>query len=256
MTTNEPHRPETLASLLGGRRGAIDATLPVIGFVAGWLLLRHSVPAGALAAIVVAGAVALWRLSRGGRPRSVLVGVLVVIVSSLVALYTGRGEDFFLIQIFSNAASAVLWTLSIVLRWPLLGVVVGTVLGQQSWRRRAVPRARWRRDPMLLRAYSRASWPWVGQYLIRLAVFLPLWAAGQVTALGVARAALTWPLIAACLAVSWWVLRRSLPPDHPGIRHPVTGSAAGPIDHDSRTAEPDSATAKPVDHDSGTARTR
>jgi hypothetical protein len=44
-----------------------------------------------------------------------------------------------------------------VVRWPLLGLVVAFVLGQ---------RARWRRDPALLRAYMRASWVWVGQYLV------------------------------------------------------------------------------------------
>ena len=53
-----------------------------------------------------------------------------------------------------------------------------------------------------------------------LAVFIPLWAAHAVVALGLARGLLTWPLVAACLAVSWWVIRRSLPPDHPGLRHP------------------------------------
>jgi hypothetical protein len=106
----------------------------------------------------------------------------------------------------------VAWAASIVLRWPLLGVVVGTVLGQ---------RTRWRADPALLRAYGRASWVWVGQYLLRLAVFVPLWAAGWVAALGAARVALSWPLVASCIGVSWWVLRRALPPGHPGLRHPV-----------------------------------
>jgi hypothetical protein len=206
-----PEQPETLATLLGGSRGALDATLPVLAFVGGWLAFGHSIVAGAGAAIGVAAGVAAWRLRRGVRPRAVLLGVLAVCASALVALYTGRAEDFFLIQIFTNAASALLWTVSIVLRWPLLGVVVGIALGQ---------RTRWRRDPALLRAYSRASWVWVGQYLIRLAVFVPLWAAGAVTALGLARAVLTWPLIAACLAVSWWVLRRALPPEHPGLRLP------------------------------------
>jgi hypothetical protein len=215
-------RAETLAGLLGGTRGAIDATLPVLGFVGGWLIFERSIGMGSLAALAVAGVVAWWRLRRGVKPRAVLLGVLGVFASALIALYTGRAEDFFLIQIFSNAASAMAWALSIVLRWPLLGIVVGTVLGQQSWRRgeRGEPRARWRQDPALVRAYGRASWVWVGQYLIRLAVFVPLWAAGQVTALGVARVTLSWPLIAACLAVSWWVLRRALPPGHPGLRHP------------------------------------
>jgi hypothetical protein len=210
-------KPESLARLLGGGRGAVDATVPVVAFVGVWLGTGQSVLWGALAAIATAAGIAAWRLRTGRRPRAVLVGVLAVCASALVALYTGRAEDFFLIQIFSNAASAVAWALSIVLRWPLLGVVVGTVLGQKT---------RWRRDPVLHRAYSRASWVWVCQYLVRLAVFIPLWAAGSVTALGVARVALTWPLIAACLAVSWWVLQRALPADHPGVRHPVTGVGA------------------------------
>jgi hypothetical protein len=209
-----PAGQESLARLLGGGRGAVDATLPVVAYVLGWYVLGRSVPAGAAAALAVAALVAVWRLRRGGRPRAVLIGALAVCASALVALYTGRAEDFFLIQIFSNAASALAWAVSIVLRWPLLGVVVGAVLGQ---------RTRWRGDPALLRAYGAASWVWVVQYMIRLAVFLPLWAAGWVAALGVARVALSWPLVTACLAVSWWVLRQSLPADHPGLRHPVTG---------------------------------
>jgi hypothetical protein len=206
-------KDESLADLLGGRRGAVDATLPPVAFVAGWLVAGQSVWGGVIAALVVGLAVAGWRLRRGDRPRAVLVGLLAVCLAAMIAVRTGRAADFFLVQLVSNAASALAWTVSIVLRWPLLGVVVGTVLGQ---------RTRWRRDPALVRAYSRASWVWVLQYAVRLAVFLPLYAADQVVALGVARAVLTWPLVAACLAVSWWVLRRTLPPDHPGVRHPVT----------------------------------
>ncbi len=61
---------------------------------------------------------------------------------------------------------------------------------------------------------------------MRVAVFVPLYLGGQVLALAVARVALTWPLVAAALAVSWVVIRRSLPAGHPGLRHPVTGAAA------------------------------
>jgi hypothetical protein len=204
-------KPESLADLLGGRRAALDATVPVIGFVAGWLAGGGSIWIGAGVAVLCAVAVALWRLRRGDRPRAVLVGLLGVCVAALIALRTGRAQDFFLLQIFGNAASALAWAVSIVIRWPLLGLVVGAVLGQKT---------RWRRDPALLRAYSRAGWVWVLQYVVRLAVFLPLYAAGQVVALGVARVALTWPLVAACLAASWWVIRRGLPPGHPGPRHP------------------------------------
>jgi hypothetical protein len=137
-----------------------------------------------------------------------------VAVAAVVALRTGRAEDFFLVQVLSNAASSLVWASSIALRRPLLGLLVGVALGQ---------RTRWRRDPALLRAYSRASWVWVGQYLFRLLVFVPLWYAGQVIALTMARIALSWPLVAVCLGASWWVLRRTLPDGHPGLRHPQAG---------------------------------
>jgi hypothetical protein len=206
---------ESLADLLGGRRAALDATVPAAGFVAGWLAAGRSIGIGAAVAVVAAIVVSLWRLRRGDRPRAVLIGLLGVCVAALIALRTGRAEDFFLLQLLSNAASALAWAVSIVVRWPLLGVVVGAVLGQRTG---------WRRDPALMRAYARGSWVWVGQYVVRVAVFLPLYAAGQTVALGVARIALTWPLVAACLAVSWWVVRRSLPAGHPGLRHPDTGA--------------------------------
>ncbi|XVS64897.1 DUF3159 domain-containing protein [Actinosynnema sp. CA-299493] len=206
-------RQESLASLLGGRGGALDASLPPLAFVLGWLLGGSSIAAGALAAVACGVVVGLVRVVLGSRPRALLASVALVVVAAYIALQTGRAQDFFLVQIFLNAASALVWAVSIVLRWPLLGVVVGLVTGQRS---------RWRRDPDLLRAYRYASWPWVGQYLLRVLVFGALWLAGEVVLLGVMRVALTWPLQVACIAVSWWVLRRTLPTDHPGLRHPRT----------------------------------
>lgn len=203
---------ESLADLLGGRRGAVEATLPAVAYGLGWLLAGRSIAVGVAAAIATAVLVAGWRLARGGRTGAVLAGLLGVCLAALIVVRTGRAADFFLVQVLSNAASALAWTISIAVRWPLLGVVVGFVLGQ---------RTRWRRDPALVRAYGRASWVWVGQYAVRLAVFLPLYAADRVVELTVARVALTWPLVAACLAGSWWVLRTSLPEGHPGLRHPV-----------------------------------
>lgn len=204
-------RQESLAALLGGRGGALDASLPPLAFVLGWLLGGRSVEVGALAAVACGVVVGAVRVARGGRPRALLLSVALVVVAAYVALQTGRAEDFFLVQIFLNAASALVWAASIVVRWPLLGVVVGLVTGQ---------RFRWRRDPDLLRAYRFASWPWVAQYVLRVLVFGALWLAGEVVLLGIMRAALTWPLQVACIAVSWWVLRRTLPTDHPGLRHP------------------------------------
>jgi hypothetical protein len=171
------------------------------------------------AAVAASAVVGVVRVAGGKRPRSVVFGLLGVAVAALVALATGRAVDFFLVQIVGNAASALVWAVSIVVRWPLLGVVVGTLLGQ---------RTRWRRDPDLLRGYQRASWVWVGQYVLRLAVFLPLYAADALFALGIARSVLTWPLVALCVFVSWPLLRSALPPGHGGLLHPAEPGAERP----------------------------
>jgi hypothetical protein len=205
--------------LLGGRRAAVDASLPPLAFAIAWALADRSLWIGTVAAVIVGLILAGVRWRGGQRPRAALVGAFGVAVGAVIAAHTGRAADVFVIQLVTNIASALAWMVSIAIGWPLLGVVVGSVLGQKS---------RWRRDPALLRGYSRASWVWVAQYAVRIAVFVPLYAANSVVALGVTRVALSYPLVAACLAASWWVLRRSLPPDHPGIRHPRGEAVGGP----------------------------
>lgn len=218
QSTETPTRL-SLGELLGGRRGAIDASVPPAVFVTAWLMSGQSIGWGALAAVAAGVLVAGFRLARGRRVTASVASVAAVALAAFVAVQTGRPEDFFLIQLLSNVASALAWALSILIRWPLLGVVVGVLLGQ---------RTRWRRDPDLLRAYGLASWVWVfGQYTVRVLVFGLLWWSGWVVALGVARVALTWPLVAATVAVSAVVLRRALPAGHPGLRHPqVSGERA------------------------------
>jgi len=215
MPTREP-----LAEILGGRRGAIDASVPPAAFVVGWFAAGQSIAWGSGVAIAVAVVLGVFRLVRGDKARAVVVSLAVVIAAALIALHTGRAEDFFLLQLLSNVASALLWAASIVIRWPLLGVVVGLVLGQKT---------RWRRDPALLRAYSRASWIWVAQYVVRVVIYGALWWAGQVVALGIARTVLSWPLVALVVAISGWVLYRALPEDHPGLRLRAERPRTGPL---------------------------
>jgi hypothetical protein len=189
-----------------------------MAFVTVWAILSTRFAAGSTGPVMYAAAgsvgvgvvLAIVRLARGKRPAAVVLGLLGVVAAALIVLRTGRAQDFFLLQIASNAVSALLWMASIVIRWPLLGVIVGLALRQ---------RTRWRGDPDLVRGYGRASWIWVAQYLVRLAVFVPLFVSGAVFALGVARV-LTWIPTVICIGLSWPVLRSALPSDHPGIRYP------------------------------------
>ncbi|MFC0116246.1 DUF3159 domain-containing protein [Kibdelosporangium aridum] len=207
---------ESLGDVLGGRRGALDASIPPLAFVIGWLAADQSIGIGAVAALGVSVLVGTYRLIKGGKITNLVVSVALVAAAALIAFHTGRAQDFFLLRLLSNGASALLWAASIVVRWPLLGVVVGVVIGQKT---------KWRQDPDLLKAYSRASWVWVLlQYTTRVIIWGLLWWAGEVVALSVVTFVMSWPLVAATVAVSGVVLFRSLPKDHPGLRHPRTSS--------------------------------
>lgn len=211
-------RDDPLREILAASgRGVVDAVLPSAAFVLVWLGASalgwwEPILLGGLASVLVALVVAVVRWRGGERPRAAAVGLLLAVGATLIALYTGRAEDFFLPRIVANAGSLAAWLVSIAVRWPLLGLVVGAALGK--------PRA-WRADPDLVRGYSRASWLWAGQYALRLVVFLSLWAAGATVALGIAQFALTWPLVLVCVLGSWPLVRSALPPGHPGPRHPV-----------------------------------
>ena len=208
-----------LEALAGSGRGMADATAPTVAFVVVWLVAQavggpEPILLGGLAAVVVAGVIAVVRWRGGERPRAASVGLLIAVAATLVALYTGRAEDFFLPRIIANGGSLAAWLVSIAVRWPLLGLVVSAALGR--------PRA-WREDPDLVRGYCRASWLWAAQYLVRIVVLLPLWFADQVVALGIAQVVLTWPLVVVCALGSWPLVRSALPAGHPGPRHPVEG---------------------------------
>lgn len=207
----DPTREESLARLLGGGRAALEASLPPVAFLVAWIASGEDVAAAVGWSLAASAVLVVAALVRRRSPRAALVGMLAMAVAALLALWTGEARNVFLVQLLSNAASALAWTLSILVRWPLLGVIVGGVIGT---------RTRWRRDPVLVRAYGRASWIWVLQYAVRVVVFTALWWLDETTALAIMRVALTYPLVIACVAASGWVLFASIPKAHPGIRRP------------------------------------
>src|SRR5205823_503543 len=108
--------------------------------------------------------------------------------------------NFFLPGLLINTAYAAAYTVSILVRWPLLGVVVGPLFGEGM---------AWRRDPVRRRAYSLASWIWVAMFLMRIAVQLPLYLSKELVALGVARLAMGWPLFLLAIWLSYRLLQTS-----------------------------------------------
>lgn len=199
--------------LLGGWRGGLESALPSVVFAATYVIAGQALSTALVAAVAVAVILSLLRILRHEKPVRAIGGLLAVGVAALVAARTGNAVDYFLPSLLANAVSALAWALSILIGWPLLGVVVGFALGQ---------RTSWRDDPDLVRAYGRASWLWTASFVIRAAVQGSLWWSDNVIGLGIARVVLGWPMVLLVIAASWWVVNRSLPPGHPGLLHPRT----------------------------------
>jgi hypothetical protein len=208
---------ESLMHLMGGRRGAAEGAAPSITFVVAYAVVGATLGASLLVALGVAALVAGIRVWRHESLRHVLGGLAAVAIAAGVAARTGQPEDYFLPSLLANLAAALIWASSIVVGWPLLGVIVGAAVGQ---------RTSWRADPHLMLAYSRASWIWAVSFVVRAGVMTPLYLSGQVLALGVAKVVLGWPMVLVVIWLSWIAIRRTLPDGHLGIlgrrpTHPV-----------------------------------
>jgi hypothetical protein len=212
--SKDPGRQLDLLEEIGGPQGVADSSIPAIVFVAVYALGGNRISLAGICAIGAGLAIAALRLAKGESLRFALAGFIGVAVAAFIADRTGRAEDFFLPGLLLNAVYGSVFLISILIRWPLLGVILGPTLGGEGMS--------WRRNPQQLRVYSRASWVWVGVFAIRLAVQLPFYLAGSLVALGIARTAMGLPIFALAIWLSYVILKRG------GIEVPeVFGSARG-----------------------------
>jgi Protein of unknown function (DUF3159) len=189
---------DAIRRALGGPLGVAESVLPPTAFVATATASGQDTQLAAIVAVVLAALLALARVVRRQTPRYALSGLAGVVLAAYVVSRTGRAEDFFLPGLLLNVAYAAAYAISILVRWPLLGVIVAALSGGGT---------RWRHDRRRLRAYSRASWIWVGLFLARVAVQLPLYLSGALVALGAARIAMGLPLFAVGIWLCWLLLR-------------------------------------------------
>jgi intracellular septation protein A len=193
-----PAAPPSLADAVGGWLGLAESSLPAAVFVAVYTASSQSTKTAAIAAAALALVLAVARIARRQTPLFALSGVVGVVIAGYVANRTGKAENFFLPGLLLNVAYGSAFAISILVRWPLLGVMVGNITREGNG---------WRDDPALLRAYSRTSWVWVGLFALRIAVQLPLYLASALVALGVARVAMGVPLFVVGIWLSYLMLR-------------------------------------------------
>jgi hypothetical protein len=198
--------PTTIGEAVGGPLGMAETAVPAVAFVVAYTATGSNTNTSAAVAVGIAVALTIARLMRRESPRHALSGLFGVAFAAFIATRSGKAENFFLPGLLLNAAYASAFLISLLVRWPLVGVVITKIDGEDSG---------WRSDPPRVRAFRRATWLWVGMFSARLVVQLPLYLAGAVVALGVARTALGVPVFALCLWLSWLLVRSVRTPAAP-----------------------------------------
>ncbi|MGI9020484.1 MAG: DUF3159 domain-containing protein [Solirubrobacterales bacterium] len=190
--------PRDLAEALGGAHGLADSSLPSLAFVIAYTVGGNELEPAIAAAVAVALVLTVVRLAKRETLQFALAGLVGVGIAAFIASRTGRAEDFFLPGLLFNGGYALAYAVSIWVRWPLIGVLAGPLVGEGM---------EWRRDPKRVAVYTKATWIWVAVFVLRLAVQLPLYLAGAVVALGIAKAAMGVPIFIVAIWLTYLVLK-------------------------------------------------
>jgi hypothetical protein len=214
VTTVEEVVRHRLSVALGGRRGMVEGAVPTLGFTVTYLL-DHDLRLGLYVGIGLAVALLVVRLVQQQSVQFVVNSLVGIAIAAVFASRTGKAEDVFLPGIVYNAVYAVAMLLSVLVRWPLVGLMIASVTGDLT---------AWRHDPAIVRLCSRLTMILALPCVLRVAVQYPLYLAGQVGWLGVTKIALGWPLQVAALAAMAWLLARGRTP----LAAPPAASEPGP----------------------------
>jgi len=191
-----------LSKALGGKRGMLEGAIPTLGFTISWISTQNLnlslVISGSLAVLLL-----LIRIAQRSTVQFVVNSMIGIAIAAVFALRSGRAEDAFLPGLIYNAVYAVVLGGSALVRWPLVGFMIGGVTGEPT---------KWHRDDHMVALCSRLTWLLAAPCVVRVVVQYPLWAAGEAGWLGIAKIAMGWPLQIAALAAMAWLLSRDHTP--------------------------------------------
>jgi hypothetical protein len=192
---------ESLMASLGGWLGIIQSSIPAALFVLVFALTKETVAAVVVSLSVSTGFVVLQIITRKPLTQAI-AGALGIALSAYLTLRDGgHPADYFVQGFITNIAYGSALAVSVLVRWPLIGFLVGLFKSEPLG---------WRTDKKLLRRADLATMLFVALFSLRLLVQLPLYFANQIEALGIARVAMGVPLYALCIWLSWLLLRSSI----------------------------------------------
>jgi MFS family permease len=186
---------------MGGWRGILESVLPSLAFVVLFTVTQHLV----LSLGVSVGIAAIFtavRLLQRQPVGAALGGLIAAGAAAALALWTGRAEDNFVWGFLTNGLYGGAFLISAVIGWPLIGLAVGFLMGEG---------VAWRADKRKRRVFFWLSIAWAALFAARLLVQLPLYFAGDVTALGTFKLIMGLPLFAPLVAVTWLAVRTLYP---------------------------------------------
>ncbi|MFD0927818.1 DUF3159 domain-containing protein [Williamsia deligens] len=198
---------------MGGPWGLIYSTVPIVVFVA--VNALSSLMPAIVAAIGVSVAIAVLRIARREPVQPAVSGFFGVAICAFIAYRTGDAKGFFLFGIWSTLVYAGAFVLSILVRWPLVGVIWNVVNANGT---------DWRKDRRTLLAYDLATAVWAVLFGVRYLVQSFLYDSDQTGWLAAARIGMGWPLTAvaalATVLLVRWAERTTDDPDDaadPGV---------------------------------------
>jgi hypothetical protein len=173
-----------------------------------------------LVAVGCAAVLLVVRISQRTTTQFVLNSLFGIGVGALFAWRAARGGGdandqalaYFLPGILYNLGYSVVMVFTILIRWPIVGFLVGSVTGDPT---------AWHADRATVRLCSRLTWLLVLPCVVRVVVQAPVYLAGKngwwdedsaVALLGAAKLAMGWPLQIAALATMVWLLSRNKTP--------------------------------------------
>lgn len=185
-------------SAIGGVRGILESVLPSLAFVILFTLSPEPLILSLGVSVGLAAVFTLIRLVQKSPPSAALGGLLAAGAAAALALWTGRGADNFVPGLITNAVYGSVILISALVGWSLIGLAIGFLMGEGTT---------WRADRRKRRAYFWLGIAWAALFFVRLAVQLPLYLAGDVTALGTLKLVMGLPLFAPMVALTWLVVR-------------------------------------------------
>jgi hypothetical protein len=192
---------DKVINALGGKKGLIDSGLPSIVFLIVFNV-QHDLRISLWSALSLSVVLAILRLAKKDTIQHSVSGLLGVVICAFFANRTGQAADFYIPKLLTNLGYGTAYLIANLVGWPLLGIVLGPLLGENF---------EWRHNPERKRMYIRASWIWVAMFFARIAVQYPIYRSGNVNLLGTVNLAMGYPLFFAAAYGSWLVIK-SVPP--------------------------------------------